>query len=242
MSSENQSTEAPATEEETALPSAAESVEEPAAADVVDAAAEVGSALDVPVEDAAPSSAQESDKEGTATVDVNSQPKPEQPKKPILDDGANKIFVGGISQETSDDDLRAYFGQHGEIVDITIMKDRMTGKSRGFGFITFDTSEVADKMVASKHEINGRMVEAKPAVPRGSQAQMGQRPSPTSQGSDPSQRATKIFVGGLSPSVNDAELKEYFSQYGTVVEASVSENFGENLVECRVGGCRFIPI
>ncbi len=87
---------------------------------------------------------------------------------------------------------------------------------------------------------------------------MGQRPSPTSQGSgtltpsylttlyglcgycfegklghiiksrfcylfpDPSQRATKIFVGGLSPSVNDAELKEYFSQFGTIVEASVS--------------------
>jgi RNA recognition motif-containing protein len=39
---------------------------------------------------------------------------------------------------------------------------------------------------------------------------------------DPSQRATKIFVGGLSPSVNDAELKEYFSQFGTVLEASVS--------------------
>jgi hypothetical protein len=82
---------------------------------------------------------------------------------------------------------------------------------------------------------------------------MGQRPSPSSQGSgaltpsyptnlhgregelghiikssfcdlfpDPSQRATKIFVGGLSPSVNDAELKEYFSQFGTIVEASVS--------------------
>jgi hypothetical protein len=88
MSSENQSTEAPATEEETVLPSAPESVEEPAAVDVAESSAPAESASDVPVEDAAPSSAQESDKEGTATVDVNTQPKPEQPKKPILDDGA----------------------------------------------------------------------------------------------------------------------------------------------------------
>ncbi len=88
MSSENPASETPATEEETAVPNVPESVEEPAAADVADAPAAVESASDAPVEDAAASSAQESDKEGTATVDVNTQPKPEQPKKIILDDGA----------------------------------------------------------------------------------------------------------------------------------------------------------
>lgn len=50
--------------------------------------------------------------------------------------------------------------------------------------------------------------------------------------SDISQRATKIFVGGLSPSVNDAELKEYFAQFGTIVEASVSPDFAATAKLC----------
>jgi RNA recognition motif-containing protein len=44
-------------------------------------------------------------------------------------------------------------------------------------------------------------------------------------------------VGGLSPSVNDAELKEYFSQFGTVVEASVSENLSEILLVLAITCC-----
>lgn len=48
-----------------------------------------------------------------------------------------KLFIGGISWETTEDTLRAYFGKFGELTDAALMKDKYTGQPRGFGFVTF---------------------------------------------------------------------------------------------------------
>jgi RNA recognition motif-containing protein len=50
-----------------------------------------------------------------------------------------RLFVGNLSFQTTEDDLRDAFSQHGSITDLKIMTDRMTGRSRGFAFVTFSS-------------------------------------------------------------------------------------------------------
>ena len=54
------------------------------------------------------------------------------------------IYVGNISYNTSEDDLKEHFGRYGEVVDVRIITDRDSGRSKGFGFVEFDSSENAD--------------------------------------------------------------------------------------------------
>lgn len=56
-----------------------------------------------------------------------------------------KLFIGGLSLNTTDESLRDFYGQWGTIVDCIVMRDSMTKKSRGFGFVTF----------AAKNEVSG---------------------------------------------------------------------------------------
>uniref|UniRef100_A0A0D3J6N2 RRM domain-containing protein n=3 Tax=Emiliania huxleyi TaxID=2903 RepID=A0A0D3J6N2_EMIH1 len=79
-----------------------------------------------------------------------------------------KVFVGGLSRDTTTTGLRCYFEQFGHISDCVVMKDRSTGAPRGFGFVTYRHQNVADHVVAQRHLIDGKEVEAKPAVPRDS--------------------------------------------------------------------------
>eukprot|EP00322_Chrysochromulina_rotalis_P002694 CAMPEP_0115865962 /NCGR_PEP_ID=MMETSP0287-20121206/20003_1 /TAXON_ID=412157 /ORGANISM="Chrysochromulina rotalis, Strain UIO044" /LENGTH=291 /DNA_ID=CAMNT_0003320513 /DNA_START=70 /DNA_END=942 /DNA_ORIENTATION=+ len=87
-----------------------------------------------------------------------------------------KVFVGGLSRETTTDGLRLYFERFGEISDCVVMKDRSTGAPRGFGFVTYSSQVVADRVVHHRHVIDGKEVEAKPAVPRESESLVTQRP------------------------------------------------------------------
>ncbi|KAF7278928.1 RNA-binding protein squid isoform X2 [Rhynchophorus ferrugineus] len=112
-------------------------------------------------------------------------------------DDDKKLFVGGLSWETTDKDLREYFGKYGEIESINVKTDSLTGRSRGFAFIVFKDAESIDKVVADgDHTINGKKCDPKKALAR--------------QG--------KIFVGGLVPELADDDIKEYFEQYGKIVD------------------------
>jgi cold-inducible RNA-binding protein len=59
----------------------------------------------------------------------------------------NKIFVGGLNWDATDDDLRETFGECGSITDAVIVNDRDTGRSRGFGFVTYSSDEEAKAAV-----------------------------------------------------------------------------------------------
>ncbi|CAA2965602.1 heterogeneous nuclear ribonucleo 1-like [Olea europaea subsp. europaea] len=78
-----------------------------------------------------------------------------------------KIFVGGLASNVTESDFKSYFDQFGTITDVVVMYDHNTQRPRGFGFITYD-SEDAVAMVLHKtfHELNGKMVEVKQAVPK----------------------------------------------------------------------------
>lgn len=65
---------------------------------------------------------------------------------------AKKLFVGGLSWGTTDDALRSAFEKYGEIVEAKVIADRDTGRSRGFGFVTFADDAVA---IRAMEEMNG---------------------------------------------------------------------------------------
>jgi len=66
---------------------------------------------------------------------------------------AMKLFVGNLSFETTDEDLKAAFANAGTPVTASVIKDRLTGKSRGFGFVEMSSDEEAKRAIA---ELNGR--------------------------------------------------------------------------------------
>jgi RNA recognition motif-containing protein len=70
--------------------------------------------------------------------------------------GPVKLFVGGLSWTSTVDDLRAAFARFGEIQDVVIILDRATGRSRGFGFVTF--ARAADAVEATK-QMNGAQLD-----------------------------------------------------------------------------------
>jgi len=61
-------------------------------------------------------------------------------------DAVKKVFVGGIGQDTQDSHLREYFSQFGNVQTASVMTDKVSGNSRGFGFIVFDNADDVDKL------------------------------------------------------------------------------------------------
>ncbi|KAL6568269.1 hypothetical protein OROHE_003953 [Orobanche hederae] len=125
---------------------------------------------------------------------------------------AGKLFVGGIAWETSEESFCRYFRRYGEITDSVIMKDKLSGRPRGFGFITFSDLEVAERVLQERHVIDGRSVEVKRTVPR---------EDVQGRGGVSNSKTKKIFVGGLPLSLNEDDLREYFSSYGNVVDNQI---------------------
>lgn len=82
-----------------------------------------------------------------------------------------KIFVGGLHQTTTTEVLTAYFSSYGNIIDAVVMMDKVTNKTRGFGFVVFDNMASVEAVINdyTKHFINGKWVDVKRATPQGSQ-------------------------------------------------------------------------
>ena len=84
---------------------------------------------------------------------------------------AKKLFVGGLPWATTNDDLKDLFSQAGTVASATIITDKMTGRSRGFGFVEFENDADADNALSmfNGKEYNGRNLvvnEAKPMTDR----------------------------------------------------------------------------
>ncbi|CAB9513753.1 Uncharacterized RNA-binding protein C660.15 [Seminavis robusta] len=92
-------------------------------------------------------------------------------KKPAPSGGAldqGKIFVGGLSWQTTEESLRWHFEQYGPVVSVEVMRDRVTGDPRGFAFVVFREQSTVDLVMAeAKHEINHKIVDVKRAQARG---------------------------------------------------------------------------
>ena len=79
-----------------------------------------------------------------------------------------KLYVGNLSFETTENDLQDLFEQHGKVNEVALMMDRMTGKSRGFAFVTMDDKATGEAALAALNgkEVNGRTLTVNEARPR----------------------------------------------------------------------------
>src|SRR5882724_8313830 len=81
---------------------------------------------------------------------------------------SNKLYVGNLSFNTTENDLNDAFAAHGTVVEANLMMDRATGRARGFGFVTMSTAEEAQKAMTAMNgaSIDGRNLTVKVARPR----------------------------------------------------------------------------
>ena len=125
-----------------------------------------------------------------------------QPSNVGKDSG--KMFIGGLNWDTTEEGLVAYFSKYGEVIDHTIMRDNHTGKSRGFGFLTFKDPRSVDEVIKTDHILDGKLIDPKRAIAREEQDKVG-----------------KIFVGGIDPMVNEKEFYDFFAQFGSIIDAQL---------------------
>jgi cold-inducible RNA-binding protein len=87
----------------------------------------------------------------------------------------NKLFVGNISFNTTENDLQDAFAAHGTVVEANLMMDRATGRPRGFGFVTMSTDEEAQAALTAMNgkSIDGRALTVNIARPREERAPSG---------------------------------------------------------------------
>ncbi|KAF7262833.1 hypothetical protein GWI33_003997 [Rhynchophorus ferrugineus] len=119
--------------------------------------------------------------------------------KPGLDED-KKLFVGGLTLETTEKEIQDYFVKFGPVQSVTLKMNPQTGKSKGFAFVVFSSPETVEQVLAQKdHTINNKQVDAKKAKAK----------------------AGKIFVGGITTELSDDDIKNYFSQFGNIIQVEM---------------------
>ncbi|KAG2076476.1 RNA-binding domain-containing protein [Suillus decipiens] len=127
----------------------------------------------------------------------------DRPIRPSEMKDEGKMFIGGLNWDTTDEGLRTYFSQFGKVDACTIMRDP-DGRSRGFAFLTFDEPESVNAVTGREHILDGKAIDPKRAIPR-----------------EEHLRNTRYFVGGLAPTTNADTMREFFTRFGKVVDATV---------------------
>jgi RNA-binding protein Musashi len=118
-----------------------------------------------------------------------------------------KMFIGGLSWQTTAEGLRDYFSKYGEVNECMVMRDPATKRARGFGFITFvDPNSVDKVLIEDGHELDGKKIDPKIAFPK--------RPQPKMV-----VKTKKVFIGGLSSNSTLEDMKAYFQQFGKIEDA-----------------------
>lgn len=140
--------------------------------------------------------------------------------------------------------LYDYFSQFGEVAECTVMRDGASGRSRGFGFLTFRDPKVVNTVMVKEHFLDGKIV--RPTLceeSREKQVALGSLPahklSPKRYNKitglrcspqidpkraiprDEQEKTSKIFVGGVSQEATEADFTNFFAQFGRVVDATL---------------------
>uniref|UniRef100_A0A0D9XAT4 RRM domain-containing protein n=1 Tax=Leersia perrieri TaxID=77586 RepID=A0A0D9XAT4_9ORYZ len=125
-----------------------------------------------------------------------------------------KVYVGNLPYDVDSEGLAQLFEQAGVVEVAEVIYNRETGQSRGFGFVTMNTIEEADKAIEmlNRYDISGRLLNVNRAAPRGSRVDRPPRQFAP---------AFRAYVGNLPWQVDDSRLLQLFSEHGEVVNASV---------------------
>ncbi|KAJ1699526.1 hypothetical protein LUZ63_008038 [Rhynchospora breviuscula] len=136
-----------------------------------------------------------------------------------------KLFVGNLPFNVDSSQLAGIFGEAGDVEMVEVIYDKITGRSRGFGFVTMSTAEEAASAV---EQFNGYMLEGRelrvrsgPPPPRDESApSRGFRGGARSDGAR-SDDGYRVYVGNLSWGVDNSALESLFSEQGKVLDAKV---------------------
>ncbi|KAJ8648144.1 hypothetical protein MRB53_001167 [Persea americana] len=125
-----------------------------------------------------------------------------------------KLVVLGIPWDVDTEALRQYMSKFGELEDAIVMKERSTGRSRGFGYVTFSSAEDAKNALEGEHVLGGRMLEVKVATPK----EEMRAPS--------SRKVNRIFVAKIPRTVTEEMFQSYFETYGEIVDLYMPKEQG----------------
>lgn len=91
---------------------------------------------------------------------------------------ASKLYVGGLAYSTTSDGLREFFAQSGNVTSATVITDRFSGQSRGFGFVEMSTAEEAQNAISQLNgrELDGRRITVEISNPQAPRTGGGGRP------------------------------------------------------------------
>ena len=123
-----------------------------------------------------------------------------------------KIFVGGQSQDTREEDLNTYFSQYGEVTGCIIKYDSNTVISRGFGFVSFNSFEIQNHVLSLTHTIRGKQVDCKEAMTKEEAYMLNL---------DILNSKKKIFVGKILRSLKKSDIVQHFSQFGKIEDVNL---------------------
>ncbi|CAG5112362.1 Oidioi.mRNA.OKI2018_I69.chr2.g6585.t1.cds [Oikopleura dioica] len=130
-----------------------------------------------------------------AAIQIKSNPKDGQLINSPDSPNNQKMFIGGVSKQTTTASLRAHFEQFGAVKDVEIKVDPSTGLSRGFGFVLFELPESVNAVVAAGQQfLDGKRIDPKPAE----------------------KRNCKVFIGGINPATASETVQELMETFGEV--------------------------
>jgi RNA recognition motif-containing protein len=124
---------------------------------------------------------------------------------------SNKLFIGGLSPQTTQESLHSHFSILGNVKDCVLMVDRNSGRSRCFGFVTMEDPSLIDQILSQDQLVDGRKADCKRAVPKEPSIPLYQTTF----------RTKKVFVGGLPNDITEDKFKEFFEQFGPVEDSIV---------------------
>ncbi|XP_023514090.1 flowering time control protein FCA-like isoform X1 [Cucurbita pepo subsp. pepo] len=146
---------------------------------------------------------------------------------PDHQDGSSfaKLFVGSVPRTITEEDIRPLFEEHGNVIEVALIKDKRTGQQQGCCFVKYTTSEEADRAIRNlhnQHTLPGGSGPIQVRYADGERERLGAV-------------EYKLFVGSLNKQASEKEVKEIFSQYGVVEDVYLMR---DEMRQSR--GCGFV--
>lgn len=133
-------------------------------------------------------------------------------EKPIGD--GSDLVVLGLPWTTTEETMKSYFEQYGEVVMVQVKTDPKSGKSRGFGFVRFAKSSIQNKLLSMRHFIDGRWCDVRVPLSKAE-----------AEATKAAQLSRKIFVGRLPDNITTDDLRNHFSEFGTLTDVFIPKPF-----------------